>query len=127
MTTLANLEAVLAAVNVTLAPKQAKALHEIPNPRPSEYVAVVVARRFGGNLTLGARGGVVGYRVAIEAVSQVSGSNVATSLEKCRAALECVRLAVGDQRTTPIQFETEDPTGYDDGWFSGRLYFTYCI
>lgn len=119
--------AVLAALTTALSPKVPYLLHAVPSPRPSEYVAVVVSRRFGGNLNLGAQMGITGYRISVEAVSEQSGTNAAVSLEKCRAALEFVRLTVGGKSTTPIQYEAETPIDYDDGWFSGVMQFTYTV
>lgn len=127
MTTEANATAVLAAINAQFSSTHAYDLDKVPSPRPAEYVEVAISRRFGGNLKQGGSMNVVGYRVTCRAVSQVSVTNARNSLEKCRIALEFKRLTVGDEQTTPIQFETEDPADGDDGWFSGLLAFTYCI
>lgn len=127
MTAQQQATAVLAALNAALTPKVAYDLDKVPATRPAEYVEVTVSRRHGGEFRQCGDIGTVGYRVTVRAISRVSVSNVRASLEKCRSALEFASLTVGDESTTPIQFETEDPAGYDDGWFSGLVTFTYVI
>lgn len=122
-----NATAVLAAINAQFTSTRAYDLDAVPTPRPSEYVEVTVSRRFGGTQTLAARSSLVGYRVTCRAVSHVKVANVRNALEKCRTALEYQRLTVGTEQTTPIQFETEDPAAYDDGWFSGLASFTFTV
>lgn len=119
--------AVLAAINAQFSSTRAYDLDKVPSPRPAEYIEVTISRRFGGNLNMGGSMSVVGYRATCRAVSQTSVSNARNSLEKCRAALEFKRLVVAGKSTTPIQFETEDPAAYDDGWFSGLLSFAYAL
>lgn len=117
----------LAALDAALAPRKAYDLDKVPSPRPPQYVEITLSRMFGGEQR--ACGGIatVGYRLTVRAVSQSTVSSVRTDLEKCRAALEFNRLTVGGKTSTPIQFETEDPAGYDDGWFSGLLTFTFVL
>lgn len=120
--------AILAALNAALpVGKKAFDLDDVPDPRPAEYTEVTLSRRFGGNLNLSGSMNVVGTRVTVRCVSQTSVANVRASLEKCRAALEFKRLTIGSKTTTPIQFETEDPAGPDDTWFSGLMSFTFAL
>lgn len=127
MTSQANATAILAAINAQFTSTHAYELDKIPSPRPAEYVEVTLSRRFGGTLRLGGSMNVVGYRITVRAVSQATVANVRNSLEKCRSALEFKCLTVGGEKTTSIQFETEDPVAYDDGHFSGLLTFTYAL
>lgn len=127
MTAELNATAVLAAINAQFTSARAYELDDVPAGRPADYIEVTISRRFGGALKMGGSMDITGYRVTVRAVSQTAVSNVRNSLEKSRAALEFKRLTVGDQTTTPIQFETEDPAAYDDGWFSGLLAFTYAL
>lgn len=120
--------AVVAAFNGAL-PTQTRAfdLDEVPTVRPKEYVEVTVSRIFGGVSRVSSNQYLKGYRVTARGVSQISVSNVRSSLEKCRSAVEFKRLTVGSQQSTPVQFETEDPAAADEGRFSGLLVFTYAI
>lgn len=119
--------AALAVINAQFSSTRAFELDDVPSPRPSEYLEVVVSRRFGGLLKQGGSMSVVGYRVTCRAVSQSSVANARNMLEKARTGLEYARLVVGAEITTPIQFETEDPAAYDDGWFSGLQSFTCAL
>lgn len=124
----ANVDAVLAALNAALAPREAFDTGKVPNARPAEYVEVLVVRIAGdAPLNLGATTGVAGYRVRVIGISQQSAANVRKSLETCRAALEFKRLTVGAAETTPIQFEAAESPEYADGWFEGYLDLTYAI
>lgn len=127
MTAQANATAILALLNTALSPKVAYDLDDIPSPRPAEYVEIGLSRRFGALARSSGGKGRTGYRVTIRAVSQASVVNARNSLEKSRAALEFARLSVGGETSTPVEFETEDPAQYDEGWFSGLLVFTYVI
>ncbi|KAB2808314.1 hypothetical protein F9L07_22630 [Pimelobacter simplex] len=128
MSTKANLDAVVEALNAAL-PAECRAypLGEVPAKRPAEYVEVVVTRRFGGNPKASAVSDVAGYRTLLRAVSQASVDNVHKTLETCRGALEFQCLPVGDQATTPIQFETARSAGPDNGWFSGAEQYTHAL
>lgn len=127
MTAQDHADTVVAAINAQFATACAYDLDKVPAARPDDYVEVSVSRRFGGTLNVAGTTGVVGYRVACRAVSRTEVANVRHALEKCRAALEFKRLSVSGGVTTPVQFETEDPAGSDDGWFSGLVAFTYAF
>ncbi|WP_418060807.1 hypothetical protein [Pimelobacter simplex] len=128
MSTKSNLDAIVEALNAAL-PTACRAypLGKVPATRPAEYVEVIVTRRFGGNPKASAVSDVAGYRTLLRAVSQVSVANVLGTLETCRAALEFQCLTVGDQVTTPIQFETARSAGPDNGWFSGAEQYTHAL
>lgn len=126
MTAQENATAVLAALNASLTPKVAYDYDEVPAERPDNYVEISVSRRFGGEPRLTGRKGSTGWRVTTRAVSRYV-SDARLMQEKCRTALEYVRLTVGGETTTPIDFESEDPVGPDDGWFSGLITWTYVL
>lgn len=127
MTAQQTAAAILAVLNPALDPRQAFELDEVPAERPSEYVEITLTRMFGGQRRNCGGIGTTGYRLTARAVSQFAVSNVRKSLETCRAELEFLRLVVGDRTSTPLQFETEDPAAYDDGWFSGLHAYTFVI
>lgn len=96
------------------------------DPTPSEYVEVLVEPRFGGNL----RGGATsagGWRVQTRGVSETSIFNARAGLNAARAALQFASLEIGGKRTTPIQFETAEAVGEDEGWWSGHITWTYVL
>lgn len=128
MTAQQTMTAALAALNAALpAAVDAYDLDKVPSPRPAEYVTALLVRRSGARLNSGGTTGIVGYRLRVRAVSQTQTANVRKSLETCRAALEFKRLTVGSQRSTPIQFETEDDMGGDDGWFAAYVDYTFTL
>lgn len=128
MTAQQTMTAALAALNAGLpATVRAYDLDKVPTTRPPEYVTALLMRRSGARLNVGGTTGIVGYRLRVRAVSQTGTSNVRNSLEKCRAALEFKRLTVGSQRSTPIQFETEDDMTPDDGWFATYTDYTFTL
>lgn len=128
MTAQAQATAVLAALNAALpASVRAYDLDDVPSPRPANYVEVTISRRFGGERRLTQQTGVIGWRIAMRAVSQTSVGNARVALERCRKALEFKPLTVAGETSTGVQFETEDPADYDDGWFSGLYAMTYTI
>lgn len=126
MTAQGNVTAILATLNAAL-PVEAYDLGDVPSKRPSEYVEIVLSRRFGGETRVCQRKGLTGYRLTVRAISRQSAENVRLSLETCRAALEFKRITVGAVTSTPVQFETERPVASDESWFAGVLQFTYVI
>lgn len=119
-------DAALAALNGALTPTAYDA-DQVPSPRPAEYVGVTLIRRFGGVQRGCGTKATVGYRLMVAAVSQVEVSNVRTSLEDSRGALEYVRLTAGTSTSTPIQFETETAAATKDGWSEGRQFYTFVV
>lgn len=122
-----NAEAVLALINAALNPRShAYDVDAIPETRPADYVEVSVSRRYGGSPRLDGLRGAVGWRVTARAVS-TNVANARLMHEKTRAALEYRRVVAGGRTSTPVQFETSEPVGPDDGWFSGLTSYTYTI
>lgn len=127
MTANANAAAILTLLNAALSDVEAYEADEVPKTRPSEYVDIAIGRRFGGERRSSSQAGLTGYRLTVRATSEMAPSNVRDTLEDCRAALEYQRVTVGGEVSTPLQFETEDPAGEDEGHFSGVMAFTYTI
>ena len=101
-------------------------MDEIPTTRPSEYVEFTVERRFGGSQRLGVWIGTTSYRIATRVVSQKSVSNARLMAEGVRSALEFNSLTVaGGTTTTPVMFESAEPIGPDNEWFSGMTLWTF--
>lgn len=122
-----QVDAILSLLNAALAPKVAYEVDTVPSPRPSEYVEVQIARRFGGQIrTCGAKA-TTGWRVTVYGISQYAVSDARLMLDKCRTALEYRRLQVGVATSTPAQFDAAGPISPDDGWFSGWHDYTFTI
>jgi hypothetical protein len=124
----ANATAVIATLNAAL-PTSVRAydLDELPATRPDNYVEVTVSRRFGGQQRNTAQATTQGWRITTRSVSSVSVFNARKNAETVRAALEFARLSVGGSTTTPVQFETAETVGDDDGWWSGLTTWTYAL
>lgn len=96
---------------------QAKVLAVVP---PS-YCEVTVERRFGGEQRTCGGYALTGYRINVREV----GSLVANARNaRTRGDLEGVVLAVGAERSTPVQFEAQDSIGQDNDWWSGMTTYT---
>jgi hypothetical protein len=97
---------------------------EIPKPLPAYYTEVTVTRRFGGVMR-GEKPTTTLYRGTTRAVAK----NVTTAREMRRraASLEGTTITVGGIVSTPIQFETEEPIGLDEGYQSGLTTWTWAI
>lgn len=95
------------------------------SPRPDNYTEVTVTRRYGGEQRAsGERDGRL-YRATARQVSKTVSN--ARNLRTKSAGLEGVMLTVGSATTTPVEFETADPIGPDDGWFSGLESWTFAL
>lgn len=120
--------AVLAAINAKLTaltvPLTAYELDDVPEPLPTAYAELTLSRRFGTATRLPGRQSRTGWRITTRAVAK-GVTNARLVHEKTRQALEDARLDIGGVLTSPIQFETEEPVGDDDGWFSGLISWTY--
>lgn len=100
-------------------------LGDIPATPPERYTEVTVTRRFGGEQRFsGLRDGQL-FRITARQVAKVYQN--AQNLRAKSAAIEGVTLTVGGQTTTPIEFESADPIGTDDGWYSGLETWTYAL
>ena len=101
-------------------------LDEIPSTLPTYYTEVTVTRRFGGVQRNSAQTGTQSYRITTRAVAKTV-SNAREMRKRTQAALNEARLTIGGRTSTPIQFETEDVIGPDDGYYSGLTAWTYVI
>lgn len=100
-------------------------LGDIPSPAPDWYTEVTVSRRYGGvQRASGVRDGQL-WRITVRQVGKRLQN--AQNLRAKRAALEEAVLTVAGATTTPIEFETSEVIGTDDGWWSGLETFTYAL
>lgn len=120
--------AFLAAVNASLpASVRAYSPDAVPEPLPQDYVEVTVSRRAGVANRANGRTLLGGWRATTRAVSSVGVYNAQRSEEKVRLGVEFKRLSVGGKTSTPVQFETSDAVGPDDGAWSGLSAWTYAL
>lgn len=90
---------------------------DLPATLPDNYTVVTVTRRFGGTQRgSGERDGRL-YRATARQVAKTISN--ARNLRAKSAGLEGSVLTVGSETTTPIEFETAQVIGPDDGWYSG--------
>jgi len=95
------------------------------SPKPENYTEVTVTRRYGGvQRGSGVRDGRL-YRATARQVAKTVSN--ARNLRAKSAGLEGVSLTVGSETTTPLEFETAQPIGPDDGWFSGLETWTFAL
>lgn len=95
------------------------------SPKPTNYTEVTVTRRFGGEQrSSGERDGRL-YRATARQVAKTVSN--ARNLRTKSAGLEGVMLTVGSATTTPLEFESADSIGPDDGWFSGLETWTFAL
>lgn len=119
-----NAVAVLALLNAGNASAyDSDALKELPT-LPANYNEVTVERRFGGQARAVGSTTRRGWRITVRSVGIV----IDNAREMRRLAdVEGARLVVDGKTSTPIQFESADPIGEDDGRWSGLTTYTYAI
>ena len=98
---------------------------EDPGSRPDDYVEMTLVRRFGGEVREHGGKGTTGWRLLTRYVSRSYLDNVRAMRELVRGALEETPLVVGDETTTPVEFETGEAAGDDEGWFSALDSWTW--
>lgn len=121
--------AILERINAALPTSyRAMELDEIErsDPRPEAYTEVVVEARAGGNLRAGATS-TGGWRFQTRGVSHSSKVDARRQLTIARQALQFTCLEIGGKQTTPIQLESAEAVGKDDGWWSGSITWTYAL
>lgn len=123
MSTQAQAAAVLTAINAAISPKLAYDYDTVPSPRPDDYIEVGIIRVFGGAQRQSGQKGRTGYRILVRSISR-DVFNARLMHDRAMGALEDLFLPVAGKQT-PIQFETSEPIGPDDGWFSGYSSYTY--
>lgn len=120
----AQLAAVVTALGGAAA--NAYAVGYVPGTKPQSYNEVFVHRRFGGNKrTSDPVPETIPYRALIRSIGK--SHNNALEMRRLAGLLEGTTLTVGGEESTPLEFETSEPVGLDDGWFSGTLQLTYSI
>lgn len=95
-------------------------------PLPKGYTEVMVSPRAGAPLRNPGSTGRRGWRIATRQVG-TTVSNAREMRKRTHEALEFVRLTVGGDQTTPIQFDSAEEIGEDDGYWSGLETWTYAI
>lgn len=125
--------AILTAINATLAalpsaPSTLRAYEydDLPATRPENYIEVGVSRRFGGESRESGHKTTTGWRVTTRGVGR-SVKNARDLLQHGRTSLEFKSLTVNGEKTSLIQFETEDAVSPDEGYYSGLSSYTYVI
>lgn len=93
---------------------------------PAQYTEVTISRRFGAPNRNNGSTGRSGWRVTARTVAKTV-SNAREMRKRARAGLEFARLTVDGAQSTPVQFESEDPIGDDDGLYSGLTTYVYAI
>lgn len=93
---------------------------------PAQYVEVTVSRRFGGEARNAGPKSRTGWRITTRQVA-ATVSNAREMRKRTHAALEAVRLTVGAEVSSPIEFEGGEPIGEDEGQWSGLETWTYSI
>lgn len=119
-----HVEGVLAAFNAT--DTVAYGRDDLPDLLPPAYIEIQVSRRFGGTLRCS---GETDWRL-IRVNARAVGQTLAGAYEMWDRidALENRMLTVGDEITTPLQFETDDDAiEPDDGWYSGSKSLAYAL
>lgn len=99
-------------------------LDDVPTPLPGYYTEVTVSRRFGGNQRCGRTTPTL-YRATTRAVAKTLSS--AREVQRRAAQVEGARITVDGNASTPIQFETAETIGADDGYYSGLTAWTFAI
>jgi hypothetical protein len=93
------------------------------------YLALIVSRRYGGNIRQGGSISPSGWRFTARAVG-VGDGNARVLLREATAAFEDHTITVDGVTSTPIAFESEDPIRQDDddkNLWSGLRSFTYAF
>lgn len=125
MSTDADAVALLAVLNAVLpAGRKAYDGDDLANMalKPACYVELVTSRRFIQPARMFPTASVIGTRATLRWVADTVG-NARKLRDLCTTALEGQVLLSGT--TTPVQFETEEPIGPDDGFYSGSADWTY--
>lgn len=124
----AHTAAVIAALNAGSPNANAYTLDDLKglSTKPAAYTEVTVSHRYGAPNRAGGSTGRIAYRIATRYVAQFE-VNAQRLRDLSDTALRFTHLSIGGDTTTPVQFESEDPIGDDDGWFSGLTTWTYVI
>jgi hypothetical protein len=100
-------------------------LSKVPAIPPDYYTEVGVVRRFGGVQRYGGQRDGQLYRITERAVAKILKN--AQNLRSRSDALEGAVLTIDGLTTTPIEFESADVIGPDDGYYSGLRTWSYAL
>lgn len=95
-------------------------------PMPEIFALLSLERRSNAQTRASARTSRTGWRFTIRVVGSTP-NEARWALAKAAAAVNEVRLAVGDATTTPIQFERDQAPELDEGHFSALSSWTFAI
>lgn len=93
---------------------------------PASYTEVMVMPRAGAPNRNTDDTGRRGWRITTRQVG-TTVSNAREARKRTHAALEFARLSVDGATTTRIQFESAEPIGEDDDYWSGLETWTYAL
>lgn len=91
---------------------------------PAAYCEVTLSRRLAGEPRVcGSAPGTTSYRALVRCI----GSTVGNARETTRRVglIEAATITVGSSTSTPIQFETAEEIGEDEGMWSGVSSYTF--
>ncbi len=123
----AHATAIRSALDAGITPDHSYDVDDLPAERPTRYVEVYLTRRFIPATRNGGTSGITAWRLLARTVDQTSVDNARLLQSKVATVLNEQSLTIAGGLTTPIQFESEEPIGPDDGWYSGATAWTYCL
>lgn len=123
MTEKALRDAAIATIGPTAAPMTLQEVKNFAGKLPDYYNEVTAVDMFGSATRLSTQRGTSGYRITVRSVARIESAAL-DMRARARAALEYAFLNVGSDKTTPVRFESADPVGEDDGWWSGLMTLT---
>lgn len=91
---------------------------------PVQYLELTVERRVGGVQRISSAIGSTAWRITSRAV----GRTVAGAREVRRRSADIERSVItitSGLTTTPVDLESQDPIGPDEGWWSGLTTYTF--
>lgn len=99
-------------------------LDDVPAVMPAYYNEVTISRRFGG-LIRGESPTTTLIRLNIRAVAKTVSN--AREMRRRAEQIEGTTVTVDGIQSTPIQFETAETIGFDDGFWQGLTSYTYAV
>lgn len=129
MTTVVNEQdvatALLTAINATLAPRKAWDDDKVPADADKlGYVTINLSRRYVDDRLVSGEVTMTGWRLVTRYVSK-SVPNARLMRAKVATALEEALVPFAGDYFGPVDFESAEPIGPDDGWFSGADTWTF--
>lgn len=95
-----------------------------PGTLPYIFALISLERRFNPDVRLSAETEVVAWRLSVRSMGRTI-SETQWAMFRVAAALNEKSLPVGDDFTSPLQFESDQAPELDDGRYSGMSTFTF--